>query len=81
MQTASLPASAVTPIRLRVRELREAKGWTQGELAEKAETHQPTISALESGRSTRVDLPVIERVARALGVSPGYLFVGNDETP
>ena len=64
----------MTPIRLRVRELREAKGWTQEELARRAETRQATISDYEPGATNRPDLDILDRVARALGVEPGALF-------
>lgn|GEM_PF-653574 len=67
--------SQMSPIHLKVREFREARGWSQAELADRAGTSQPKISGLETGRTTRLDLPLLERVADALGVEPGALFV------
>lgn len=64
----------MTPLRLRVRELREAKNWTQTQLAEKADVRQATISAIETGQSKGVDFDVLERLAKALGVDPGFLI-------
>lgn len=64
----------MTPIRLRLRELREAAGLTQYELGEKAKVRQATISELEAGKRQRVDLGILERLARVLKVQPGELL-------
>ena len=58
----------MTPIVLRVREARKRKGWTQAQLASHAGVRRATISQLESGRTQRVNLAVLEKVAKALGV-------------
>lgn len=59
----------MSPIRLRVRELRNKRGWTQQQLAERAGVRRATISELESGRvPERVKLATLEKIARALGV-------------
>ena len=58
----------MSPIVLRVREARKAKGWTQDELARRAGVRRATISSLESPRRQRVNLAVLEKVAKALGV-------------
>lgn len=60
---------------IRLRPLRKQAGLTQDELAKRANVTQSTISALELGKTTRVDLPILERVAAALGVSPLALLV------
>ena len=65
----------MTPIVLRIREMREVKGWSQVELGKRAGVRQATISHLESGNAKAVDLTVLEKVAKALGVAPGYLIV------
>jgi len=64
----------MAPLFIRLREVREAKGVKQSELAARAGTRQGTISLLESGKTRRVDLDLLERVACALGVSPATLF-------
>lgn len=64
----------MTPIRLRLRELREAAELTQSELSEKAGVRQATISQLEGGKRQRVDLGILERLAKVLGVEPGELL-------
>ena len=60
--------NAMTPIVLRVKQARMQKGWTQAELAKRAGVRRATISQLESGRVQRVNLPVLDKVAKALGV-------------
>jgi DNA-binding Xre family transcriptional regulator len=67
----------MSPLLIRLREEREAQRLSQGELADLAGTHQATISLLESGKTRRVDLDLIERIAKALGVAPESLFVGS----
>lgn len=52
----------------RVEGLRKAKGWSQAELARRAEMHPSTISQIERGLQTAYPSQ-IEKLARALGVS------------
>jgi transcriptional regulator with XRE-family HTH domain len=59
---------------IRVRELREAKGWTQAELAREAKVRPSTLVEIEKGRTSRIDLAVLERLADALDVAPGFLI-------
>jgi putative transcriptional regulator len=47
---------------------------TQLQLAEKAGVRQATISELETGKTRRVDLDVLDRLCDALGVEPGDLL-------
>ncbi len=65
----------MTPITLRVRELREARGWSQAELANRSGVRRATISAIENDQTTGVDFETLEGLARALEVDPGYLIV------
>jgi putative transcriptional regulator len=58
----------VTPIHIRLRELREARGLSQQALGDVAGVRQSAISQLESGTRKRVDLSILERLADALGV-------------
>jgi putative transcriptional regulator len=67
-------ATTVTPIRVTLREAREAAGLTQVELAERVGVRQATISDIETGKSSRIDLPVLDRLCDALGVEPGDLL-------
>lgn len=60
---------------LRVRELREALGLTQAELAERARIRRATVNRIENARVTAIDLDVLEKLADALGVEPGFIIV------
>lgn len=50
-----------------VRRLRQARGWTTTELAERAALSQPQISAIELGR-VNTPIETLARLAEALGV-------------
>jgi ribosome-binding protein aMBF1 (putative translation factor) len=50
-----------------VRELREQRGWTQAKLAEASDMTQPAVARFEAG-GTVPTIPVLERLAHALGV-------------
>jgi transcriptional regulator with XRE-family HTH domain len=63
----------MSPITLRIRELRQAREMTQAQLAERAGVREATISELETGKSRRL-LDVLEKIARALNVAPGELL-------
>lgn len=65
----------MTPVNLRVRELREARGWSQSELAGRAGVSRLTVINIESGKSKGVDFSTLEGLAKALGVDAGYLVV------
>jgi len=64
----------MTPLRVTIRALRQAKGLSQQALADLAQVRQPTISDLESGTARRVTLDVLDRIANVLGVEPGELI-------
>ncbi|BCJ26391.1 helix-turn-helix domain-containing protein [Actinocatenispora sera] len=49
-----------------VRELRERRGWSQRRLADQAGMTQSAVARFESG-GTVPTIPVLERLARALG--------------
>jgi HTH-type transcriptional regulator / antitoxin HipB len=61
-------SASMTPVRIPLQELREAKGWSQAELARQSGVAQATISRIEAG-TRRVDLDVLERLADSLGVN------------
>jgi ribosome-binding protein aMBF1 (putative translation factor) len=56
-----------------VRELREAHGLSQRELAERMHTTQSVVARLEAGGS-KPSLSTLERVANALGTSVDVRF-------
>jgi transcriptional regulator with XRE-family HTH domain len=62
-------------IMLRLRALRKQAGLSQAALARRAKVRQATVSKYERSALRSVDLGVLERLARALGVSPLSLLV------
>ena len=56
-----------------VRRLREAKGWSQEEYADRADIHRTYVSDIERGRRNPT-ISVVEKLARSLDVTPGYLL-------
>lgn len=71
----------MTPLRVQIRQLRESQGLTQAALAEKSGVSRVTIARIEGGRQLRVDLEVLDRLARALGVAPGLLIAEDGAPP
>lgn len=63
-------------MRLRIRELREAKGWNQTQLGERAGYSQSKISRLERG--VKIELDVLANVAQALEVAEIRVFDFSD---
>lgn len=61
------------PLHIRVQEFREARHWSQAELARRAKVRPNTITEIEKGLTKRISLDVLERLADALGVDPGFL--------
>ena len=58
----------------RLRELREARGWSQGELAEHLEVSRQTVNALETG-TYDPSLPLAFKLARMFGQSIEDIFL------
>ena len=56
-------------LKMRLRRLRRAKGWTQVDLAKKAGVTQAFISQLEAGKKGSPRVVPLMRIARALGVT------------
>ncbi len=65
----------MTPLTVRIKELREVKGWSQAELSRRSGVAQGMISRMENGQVESVHLPGLEKLAKALGCDPGYLIV------
>lgn len=57
---------AQAEVAFQIRRLRESKGWTQKDLAEKVGCSQQAISAIEQAGYTRHSLPLLRRIAAAL---------------
>ena len=62
----------------RLRELREARGWSQGALAEQLAVSRQTINALETGKYDP-SLPLAFRIARMFGAPIEDIF--SDDAP
>ena len=60
---------------LRIRKLREAKGWSQERLAEKAELHRTYIGQVERGEKN-IGVENLVRIAEALGAPAQSLIRG-----
>ena len=56
-----------------VRRLREAKGWSQEDYADRAGIHRTYVSDIERGRRNPT-VTVVEKLAKPLGVEPGRLM-------
>ena len=64
----------MTPVEIRLRDVRKAAGLTQGELAVKASLAQSEISRIETN-ATMISLDVLDRLCRALKCQPGDILV------
>ena len=58
----------------KVRQARKDKGWTQEQLAFEAGVKRAYLSEVENGQRN-VSLDVVEKLAKALDVSPDVLMV------
>lgn len=67
------PSPALKRFARRLRDLREARGWTMTYLAKQADLTKQTISFLELAQN-EASLTTIAKLAKALGVGPEALF-------
>jgi transcriptional regulator with XRE-family HTH domain len=65
-----MPAYAIslTTLRQRIRELRQARGYTQEQLAHRAGLGEKYLQNLEAGRRANPSMDVLNKVAEALEV-------------
>jgi len=59
----------------RIKELREKRRWSQGELAEKSGVSRGIIVRLESDKDVTTTTDTLKAIADAFGVSIKYLFL------
>jgi transcriptional regulator with XRE-family HTH domain len=64
----------MTPIRLRLREAREARGLSQSALAALSGVGRVTVNRIENYKVTAIDLGVLEKLGAALGMDPAMLL-------
>ena len=58
----------------KVKEYRKERGMTQAELAERANVCRPYLSAIESGKQTRISNVVMLKIASALNEPINNIF-------
>ena len=63
----------------RLRVARAYKGWSQTELARRADLHSVQISKLERGVTQETTVSTIRALCKALGVSADYLLGLSDD--
>jgi transcriptional regulator with XRE-family HTH domain len=61
------------PVAQNVKRLREARGWTQAELARRIGVKRPYVTMIEAGVRT-VSLDLLRTLARVFHVKPGRLL-------
>ena len=64
-------------MRSRVRDLREARGWSQAQLGERLAVSRQTINAIETGKYDP-SLPLAFRIAREFGEPIESIFLFED---
>ena len=69
----------MTPVRVRVKELREGRGWTQVYLCDRANITVATLSRIENGHTKGIDFETLDALATALEVHPAALIEKRDE--
>ena len=73
-QHANAYAVFMSPVYVRLKELRLALGLTQAELATRAGIRRATVSRIENAQVTAISLKVLEKLADVLAVDPGFLL-------
>jgi DNA-binding Xre family transcriptional regulator len=67
-------------IRLKIKEIAEAKGLNRSQLQIKSGVTLPLLNRYWNNRTQSVTLDALERIARALDVEPGDLLVVEKES-
>jgi transcriptional regulator with XRE-family HTH domain len=73
-----MEASAVIDVLARITEYREARGWTEYQLAEKSGLPQSTISSWFR-KGMMPTIPSLEKICNAFGITISQLFAREDE--
>jgi len=64
----------------RIKQVREAKGWTQEKLADTAKMSKGFLSEVEN-KGKNIGLDILVRISTALGASVEYLATGEGSQP
>ena len=67
-------ASTTTVYGRQIRRLRDARKWSQEDLARRAHIGKQAMSDIESGRTKRPHIDSLQRIAKALDVPVGDLL-------
>lgn len=67
-------------ISFRIKSTRDLRGLTLDDIASQVGVAKSTISRYENGTIAKFKLPVLESIAKSLGVDPNWL-IGNTDTP
>ena len=73
-----MEARAVIDILARITEYREARGWTEYQLAEKSALPQSTISSWFR-KGMMPTIPSLEKICNAFGITISQLFAKEDD--
>jgi transcriptional regulator with XRE-family HTH domain len=65
----------MSPITIRIKELREARGWSQRELSRQSGVRQATLSAIENGETAGIDFATLEQLAETFDLDAALLIV------
>lgn len=68
-------------ISVRIEELKNEKGWSYRELAEKTGISNPTLVRYVNNRNIKISITNVNKIARAFNVSPTYLLGYSDREP
>ena len=63
----------------RIRDIRTTRGMTQGDIAEQIGVAISTVQRYEKGQIDKIKLPVVDSIARVLGVNPDWLIGKTDD--
>jgi transcriptional regulator with XRE-family HTH domain len=67
-----------TKMGYKIKEVREAKGMSQEELAEKANVSRTTVWNLETNPNAETTTQTLKKIADALGTTVSAIFFAND---
>ena len=70
-------------IKFKLKAVLASREMTQKELVEKTKIRQPTLSAMNMGKSLRLNVEDIDLICKALDCQPGDLFeyIPDEKTP
>ncbi len=78
LQNLGMPRSVKVDPR-KIVEAREARGWSAAELARRASLSQPTVWALEKGKTQEVKHSTLQRIAAATGKHIAFFTGGKED--